>query len=445
MTLNNLFNKVRISKLALLLVCFIAQSAIALADNKLYVADVTIAPDNNDPVDVAICLDNDVSGVTSLSMNIELPTGLEFVETNYMGQKIISATASSRANGASIIGNPKTGKTSVVCMSGINAGTGPIFTFKVKPNAKLGSLGTIKLTNAQMKTSTETYSVANNNLTVENGKVVKPSTMSVAFSETAFYMEADATHSVAVSMNKNLLTTVNGFQADVTLPAGWTATITNGIITNSGKGTRVMSTTSFSDEDGPLFTINLKAPADFGEGPVTVKLENIYVTVNFVEEVLNPIELTINPTDLKADVEAANAKVDELKAAAALAVSAEAKAYDNEVVKAAVADAETAIAGVNTAITAVEAKIAEHKISTENKEALAAAIAAAEKAIADAKTAIAAAEKAYTDAKDAEAAAVEAANAKVTELKAAAAALAISAEAKAYEAENVQAKVATAE
>ena len=448
MTLNNIFHKVRISKLALLLVCFIAQSAIALADNKLYVADVTIAPDNNGPVEVSVCLDNDVSGVTSLSMNIELPTGLEFVETNYMGQKIISATASSRANGASIIGNPKTGKTSVVCMSGINAGTGPIFTFKVKPNAKLGSLGTIKLTNAQMKTSTETYSVANNNLTVENGKVVKPSTMSVAFSETAFYMEADATHSVAVSMNKNLLTTVNGFQADVTLPAGWTATITNGIITNSGKGTRVMSTTSFSDEDGPLFTINLKAPADFGEGPVTVKLENIYVTVNFVEEVLNPIELTINPTDLKADVEAANAKVAELKAAAALAVSAEAKAYEAENVKTAVATAEAAIAAVAPAIEAVEAKIAEGKLSTENKEALAALFAAAEKAIADAQTAIAAAEKAYADQKaadEAEAAAVVAANTKVTELKAAAADLAVSAEAKAYEADNVKTAVTAAE
>ena len=446
MTLNNIFHKVRISKLALLLVCFIAQSAIALADNKLYVADVTIAPDNNGPVEVSVCLDNDVSGVTSLSMNIELPAGLKFVTTNYMGKNIISATATSRANGASIIGDPTTGKTSVVCLNGINAGTGAIFTFKVMPNANLGSLGTIKLTNAEMRAGSDVYSAANNNLIVENGKVVKPSTMSVAFNETEFAMDPAETHSVTVSLNKNVLTTVNGFQADVTLPAGWTATITNGIITNSGKGTRVMSTTSFSDEDGPLFTINLKAPAEFGDGPATVKLENIYVTVGLVEEVLNPIELTINPNDLTADVEAANAKVAELKAAAAaLAVSAEAKAYDNEVVKAAVADAETAIAGVNTAITAVEAKIAEHKISTENKEALAAAIAAAEKAIADAKTAIAAAEKAYTDAKDAEAAAVEAANAKVADLKTAAAALAVSAEAKAYEAENVKTAVAAAE
>ena len=446
MTLNNIFHKVRISKLALLLVCFIAQSAIALADNKLYVADVTIAPDNNGPVEVSVCLDNDVSGVTSLSMNIELPAGLKFVTTNYMGKNIISATATSRANGASIIGDPTTGKTSVVCLNGINAGTGAIFTFKVMPNANLGSLGTIKLTNAEMRAGSDVYSAANNNLIVENGKVVKPSTMSVAFSETEFAMDPAGTHSVTVSLNKNVLTTVNGFQADVTLPTGWTATITNGILVNSGTGTRILSTTAITDQEGALFTINLKAPAEFGDGPATVKLENIYVTVGLVEEVLNPIELTINPNDLTADVEAANAKLADLKtAAAALAVSAEAKAYEAENVKTAVAAAEAAIAAVAPAIEAVEAKIAEGKLSTDNKEALADLIAAAEKAIADAQTAIAAAEKAYADQKAAEAGAVEAANAKLADLKTAAAALAVSAEAKAYEAENVKTAVAAAE
>ncbi|SDN59458.1 hypothetical protein SAMN04487900_10114 [Prevotella communis] len=449
MTLNNIFHKVRISKLALLLVCFIAQSAIALADNKLYVADVTIAPDNNGPVEVSVCLDNDVSGVTSLSMNIELPAGLKFVTSNYMGKNIISATATSRANGASIIGDPTTGKTSVVCLNGINAGTGAIFTFKVMPNANLGSLGTIKLTNAEMRAGSDVYSAANNNLIVENGKVVKPSTMSVAFNETEFAMDPAETHSVTVSLNKNVLTTVNGFQADVTLPTGWTATITNGILVNSGTGTRILSTTAITDQEGALFTINLKAPAEFGDGPATVKLENIYVTVGLVEEVLNPIELTINPNDLTADVEAANAKLADLKTAAALAVSAEAKAYEAENVKTAVAAAEAAIAAVAPAIEAVEAKIAEGKLSTENKEALAALIAAAEKAIADAQTAIAAAEKAYADQKAAddaaEAGAKASAEASVTALKVSMEEVVILEAAKNYDADNVKTAVAAAE
>ena len=150
-----------------------------------------------------------------------------------------------------------------------------------------------------------------------------------------------------------------------------------------------------------------------------------------------------------AAVVAANTKVTELKAAAAdLAVSAEAKAYEADNVKTAVTAAETAIAAVAPAIEAVEAKIAEGKLSTENKEALAALIADAEQAITDAKTAIAAAEKTYADQKaadEAEAAAVVAANTKVTELKAAAADLAVSAEAKAYEADNVKTAVTAAE
>ena len=149
---------------------------------------------------------------------------------------------------------------------------------------------------------------------------------------------------------------------------------------------------------------------------------------------------------------AAETKLADLKtAAAALAVSAEAKAYEAENVQAKVADAEQAIADANTAIAAVEAVIAEGKLATDNKEALATAIADAEAKIAAAQTAINLAQEAYViqkaidEAADAEAAAKTVAETKLAELKTAAEALAISEEAKAYEAENVQAKVADAE
>ena len=147
---------------------------------------------------------------------------------------------------------------------------------------------------------------------------------------------------------------------------------------------------------------------------------------------------------------AANAKLAELKAAAeALVISDGAKAYDAENVKAAVAAAEEAISAVAPAIATVEAKIAEGKLSTDNAEPLAAAIAVAEQAIASAKAAIEAAEAAYLEQKAedeaTEAGALAAANAKLAELKAAAEALAVSAEAKAYEAENVKTAVADAE
>ncbi len=148
----------------------------------------------------------------------------------------------------------------------------------------------------------------------------------------------------------------------------------------------------------------------------------------------------------------AEASVTTLKVAMEeVVISEEAKAYEAENVKAAVAAAEQAIADANAAIKAVEDLIAEGKLATDNKEAIARAILAAQKAVNAAADAAANAETVYAEQKAAdeaaaaEAAAKTAAETKLAELKTAAEALAISAEAKAYEAENVQAKVADAE
>ena len=148
----------------------------------------------------------------------------------------------------------------------------------------------------------------------------------------------------------------------------------------------------------------------------------------------------------------AEASVTTLKVAMEeVVISEEAKAYEAENVKAAVAAAEQAIADANAAIKAVEDLIAEGKLATDNKEAIARAILAAQKAVNAAADAAANAETVYAEQKAAdEAAAAEAAaktvaETKLADLKTAAEALAISEEAKAYEAENVQAKVAAAE
>ena len=153
--------------------------------------------------------------------------------------------------------------------------------------------------------------------------------------------------------------------------------------------------------------------------------EELTAAVETLKAAENVFDAAVKAAVEAAAKEAAEAKVADLKTAAeALAVSAEAKAYEAENVQTAVAAAEEAITGANTAIAAVEAKIAEGKLSTDNKETLAAAIAAAEQAIADAKTAIAAAEKAYTDQKAADdaaalAAAKESLKAAITAAKAA--------------------------
>ena len=167
-----------------------------------------------------------------------------------------------------------------------------------------------------------------------------------------------------------------------------------------------------------------------------------------VKKAADAISAKIDAAVEAAALAAANAKQADLKKAVeALKVSAEAKAYDNEGVKKAVSDAEKAIAEANTAVEAVTKKIAEGKLSTENKEALAAAVTAAEKAIEAAQKSIETAQKAYTDQKaaDEEAAAKAAAEAKLGDLKTAAEALKVSAEAKAYDNEDVKKAVSDAE
>ena len=360
--------------------------------------------------------------------------------------------------------------------------------------------------------------LANITLTVNANGGAETGKPVVAFTQAETVIGAGKTGKVDIDM-QNAGLDIKGFQADVVLPEGWTAEVVNGRLTNAGNNKRVMYAdfmNSIPGEEGVLFSLNLTAPATF-TGEAVVKLTGIRATVGFAEKSLDDISITVKANDTKAKAEAdailtelqakydkmkasvsaedaeslqkeitalktevetkykdatlvsadvkkaadaisakidaaveaaalaaANAKQADLKKAAeALKVSAEAKAYDNEGVKKAVSDAEKAIAEANAAVEAVSKKIAEGKLSTENKEALAAAVTAAEKAIEAAQKSIETAQKAYTDQKAADEEA--AAEAKLAELKKTAEALTVSAEAKAYDNEGVKKAVSDAE
>ena len=316
--------------------------------------------------------------------------------------------------------------------------------------------------------------LANITLTVNANGGAETGKPVVAFTQAETVIGAGKTGKVDIDM-QNAGLDIKGFQADVVLPEGWTAEVVNGRLTNAGNNKRVMYAdfmNSIPGEEGVLFSLNLTAPATF-TGEAVVKLTGIRATVGFAEKSLDDISITVKANDTKAKAEAdailtelqakydkmkasvsaedaeslqkeitalktevetkykdatlvsadvkkaadaisakidaaveaaalaaANAKQADLKKAAeALKVSAEAKAYDNEGVKKAVSDAEKAIAEANAAVEAVSKKIAEGKLSTENKEALAAAVTAAEKAIEAAQKSIETAQKAYTDQK----------------------------------------------
>ena len=286
-------------RMAALLLVFIGSSAFAVADTKLYIEDFSISA--GETKEVAVCLDTDVDDFRMTSMTITLPTGLSFETVDIgLGKPVIAATVNtSRAVGFSAIGSPETGKISMSSLSGnIAAGTGTLFTFKVKAADNLAVTSTIQLVGGELtrRGDGSKYNEANNNLEIGNATVNKLGDLSVKFAEETITMDPSGTYSMAVNMS-NIGKAVVGFQADLVLPAGWTATITDGRLINSGTGYRIQYndlTTPIPGEEGTIFTINLVAPSTFTTGSVEVKLKDIFVTVGTSEQQLADAKLTVN-------------------------------------------------------------------------------------------------------------------------------------------------------
>ena len=281
-------------RLAAMMLVFIASISSAMADTKLYIEDFSISA--GETKQVAVCLDTDVADLNTVSMTIKVPTGLTLATKEFMGKDVIDATINtSRAVGFTPVGNADNGKISLSSTNKIAAGTGALFYIKVTADESLAVTSTLALEDAKAMGSA-TYSVANGNLTVGNATVTKLGDISVAFAQSPITMEPGGTYSMAVNMT-NTGKKVVGFQADLKLPTGWTATISNGRLTNSGTGYRIQYSdinNPISGEEGALFTINLVAPSTFTTGSAEVKLEDIYATVGTTEEQLANITLTVN-------------------------------------------------------------------------------------------------------------------------------------------------------
>ena len=185
----------------------------------------------------------------------------------------------------------------------------------------------------------------------------------------------------------------------------------------------VLSSTSnqtITGYEGVIFSFKVKATEALAEN-AEIKLTDLRVAATTGQSVQSP-DVTISVTNTSV---ADKAAFDQYKVDEAAAIEAMAEEGDSEASQALIADAKAA----------VEELTFDYALSLDENKAL----------IDEIVTNLADALEAQRQQEAEEAAAVEAANAKVAELKEAAEALAVSEEAKAYEAENVQAAVATAE
>ena len=415
-----------------MLMLFLVQSVTASAETKLYMESFSIA--NGETREVALILENDKEA-TALQATIELPlpAGLQIVEGS------VAKTSRVKGRGAEVKTSVNTGNLVIVETDGtIAAGEGAVITFLVERDGGIDdgeyfiNISNIIVSDAngdQLNTE-ETQEAQVNFVGLRDCTFAAPEDIDVTVGQE---------YQVDVTLTNEDVDNLSAFQGKLALPAG--LEIVEGedgkfIYSDripakaefkfqeyDGYTQFVLSSTSnqtITGYEGVIFSFKVKATEALAEN-AEIKLTDLRVAATTGQSVQSP-DVTISVTNTSV---ADKAAFDQYKVDEAAAIEAMAEEGDSEASQALIADAKAA----------VEELTFDYALSLDENKAL----------IDEIVTNLADALEAQRQQEAEEAAAVEAANAKVAELKEAAEALAVSEEAKAYEAENVQAAVATAE
>ena len=370
--------------------------------------EVEFAP--GETKNITVSMDNTGKNVQGFQTTLVLPTGWT------------AAVSSSRGT---FTYNDATGK--IVNQTGVTGSFGDLLNIALTAPTTFAGSAQVQLTDTKATVDFATVKIDDIAMTVTSSQTVatKPT---VAFGGESIVIVPSKTGTIDVNMANNGMT-VQGFQATLVLPAGWTAALSSsrGTFTYNDATGKILNYTGVSGEEGAMFTLTLTAPADF-EGNAEVKLTNVKATVNNSSLKLDDISLTIYDKDAVAEQALADMKQALDDAKNEIATDYPAAATDEATA--------TALSEAQDIIDALQAEMLEGIF--DNVDAQKAAL---EAKVAEAKSLAAAVQAAA----DAEAAAQAAAADKLAELKAAAEVLAVSEEAKAYENDKVKAAVASAE
>ena len=250
---------------------------------------LTLAPGAT--TSIAVTMDNPGVEVEGMQVDLDIPTGWTYTITN---GRLTNDNPNDGTNNRVITRNPVEGE------------SGTIFTLNLTAPATFSGSALIGLTNIRPTVNGETLSgVEDASLVVtSDGSTPIVGGASVSFGTDAFGIEAGQTKSVDVNLT-NLGIEVEGLQANIEVPEGWTFTLTDGRLENTnpndGSSTRVITYSTIEGESGAIFTLNLKAPATFTTGTAVARVVNVRATINGKTVVLDPISVTMkanNPADL---------------------------------------------------------------------------------------------------------------------------------------------------
>ena len=289
-----------IQRMAALMFVLLGSISTLLAETKLYIEDFSISA--GETKKVAVCLDTDEETIYSVRMTLALPAGLQLVAD---GNKIKTEIASERTGALTMessIANGNIMFSDLMRTSAINAGKGPIFYVFVKENG-LADSGVINISGVELKRQDKSKVdgvVVTGPTVTKNGSA--SGGVSIAFDNSEVTMGAGETKTISVSMD-NTGKEIQGFQATLVLPDGWTAEVTGprGTVTYQPATGKIVNMTGFTGISGAVLNITLTSPSTFVAGSVPVQLTGIKATVNYATVNLSDITSTINATSSVAE------------------------------------------------------------------------------------------------------------------------------------------------
>ena len=291
-------------------------STVAVAENKVYISDFSIAA--GDEVDIAINFDTDATDIRGIEGTITLPAGLTAGD---------NATKADDTRAAGLVTNYKRSNGFLKLRgvgSVITGTTGAVAYLKVKADASLAATSIIKLSSFEIEHSDGTKEDATTANATVTCTSATPSVNTLVADPAEIGLFAGGEAEFTVSLNNE--EAITGLQATLELPLGVTATVTKsdrltGAIWQYNATTgaiKYWGASALAGNEGAIFTVKLTADDTFTT-PAKVTLSNVKLTNSksqsiTVDPIIINIVATVNTNGLQLEINKATKVVDDANA-----------------------------------------------------------------------------------------------------------------------------------
>ena len=292
-------------------------STVAVAENKVYISDFSIAA--GDEVDIAINFDTDATDIRGIEGTITLPAGLTAGD---------NATKADDTRAAGLVTNYKRSNGFLKLRgvgSVITGTTGAVAYLKVKADASLAATSIIKLSSFKIEHSDGTKEDATTANATVTCTSATPSVNTLVADPAEIGLFAGGEAEFTVSLNNE--DAITGLQATLELPTGVTATVTKsdrltGAIWQYNATTgaiKYWGASALAGNEGAVFTVKLTADDTFTT-PAKVTLSDVKLTNSKSQSItvdpiiINIVAPTVNTDGLLLEINKANKVVEDANA-----------------------------------------------------------------------------------------------------------------------------------